>query len=300
MIMENLRSYLRYVEYRQGMSENGSGGEQHHRTPYRDKAAAEGTGDDGVGRTQPIGGGHCGLNDVCTPDPGPAGGGGDGGGSSENKDEYDPVTQTHTTQENILHSAVFIGRKMKQNALLHFYHGGGGYVLNQAAVSILYDLFTNFPDECLNHVHTSMEDVMNARCLLHAGIHVDDVLDPVSGKHIFHPFSPMDAFNLPDTGSNTSNSSNNSTTSSSSSSSSCTAPYDDENLSGGDDNNCVQKNHNARGPSRWWDELISQLASHLHGTECCSDYSISFQNLLPDHMYCLYDKLYGRNGDGAQ
>lgn len=134
---------------------------------------------------------------------------------------------------------IFIGRKMQQNKLLWFYHGGSGYVMNRAAVRILVDLFERRPAECLTNVHTSMEDVMTARCLLHGGISTFDVKDPVNGKHIFHPHTPAEAYH----------------------------------------------------PTN--EELRAQVASFQEGEECCSEHSVSFQDLLPVQMQCLHYKLYG-------
>jgi hypothetical protein len=94
---------------------------------------------------------------------------------------------------------IFVGRKMHQNALLQFYHGGSGYVMNRAAVAALHYLFATQPEACLTRAYTSMEDVMTARCLMHAGVSTFDAKDPVSGRHIFHPHRPGEAY-LPKNG----------------------------------------------------------------------------------------------------
>lgn len=135
---------------------------------------------------------------------------------------------------------IFVGRKMQQNALLRFYHGGSGYVMNRAAVSLLNHLFVTLPDACLTHVHTSMEDVMTARCLMHGGVHTFDAKDPVSGRHIFHPHRPDEAFQ--------------------------------------------PRNK----------EFMQQVHSYETGEGCCSVYSASFQDMMPEQMQCLHHRVMTR------
>lgn len=64
---------------------------------------------------------------------------------------------------------LYIGREMKQNAILRFNTGGAGYVLNRAAVATLYRPFmagiTDEEDICLTQLRVYYEDVMIASCL---------------------------------------------------------------------------------------------------------------------------------------
>jgi hypothetical protein len=64
---------------------------------------------------------------------------------------------------------VYIGREMKQNALIKFNTGGAGYVLNRAAVATLHHPFMAGAkleeDICLTQLRVYYEDVMIAACL---------------------------------------------------------------------------------------------------------------------------------------
>ena len=90
---------------------------------------------------------------------------------------------------------VYFGRKMRQNAFLYFNAGGAGYVLNAAAVRILYELIATdtYGIRCLPDLATPMEDVMIGFCLRQAGIKPINMQDEL-GREMFHPVTPAEAF----------------------------------------------------------------------------------------------------------
>jgi glycoprotein-N-acetylgalactosamine 3-beta-galactosyltransferase len=84
---------------------------------------------------------------------------------------------------------LYIGRPLNQNSYLEYNSGGAGYVLNAAAVALLYHSITS--EECLADISSSMEDVLVAQCLLQSDVHiVYDTRSQYDGLQIFHPQSP--------------------------------------------------------------------------------------------------------------
>ena len=93
------------------------------------------------------------------------------------KDGADPKTKEY-----------FVGRRFAPGGRDPFNSGGAGYTLSQAT---LRKFLANMDDaqHCSANAHTSMEDVMIARCLTHLGIHYTDTRD-ANGRERFHPFAP--------------------------------------------------------------------------------------------------------------
>jgi glycoprotein-N-acetylgalactosamine 3-beta-galactosyltransferase len=82
----------------------------------------------------------------------------------------------------------FVGRRFNSGGHDYFNSGGAGYALSQAT---LRNFFAAMDDaqHCSAGTHTSMEDVMIARCLNYLGIHFTDTRD-AKGRERFHPFAP--------------------------------------------------------------------------------------------------------------
>eukprot|EP01082_Thalassiosira_pseudonana_P001289 g1573.t1 g1573 contig10:2367169-2368815(-) len=94
------------------------------------------------------------------------------------KDGTDPKTKEY-----------FVGRRFNSGGTNGYFNSGGaGYSLSQAT---LRKFFANIEDaqHCSAKSHTSMEDVMIARCLSYLGIHFTDTRD-ARGRERFHPFAP--------------------------------------------------------------------------------------------------------------
>ena len=195
---------------------------------------------------------------------------------------------------------LYMGRPGKQNSFLSFHMGGAGYILNDIALKRLVQVDL---EKCFIHTRSSMEDLFVSNCLRHAGVDMtspdetwfadpevkreandhlqngvsnnnnpensirkEDNLDNNSkiefkGKSIFHPFSLMDAYN------------------------------------GSDENILIRMVDHASldGSS---DGSSDGNRRHSNGSDCCSPYSISFQDVFNDkHMYCLHQLIHTSRRD---
>ena len=86
---------------------------------------------------------------------------------------------------------VYLGRPFAHNLFMRYQSGGAGYLINARALKLLAGVIE--ADECMPGIHTSMEDVLIAQCLMHLGISVIDSHDGW-GRELFHPVSPSLAF----------------------------------------------------------------------------------------------------------
>jgi len=93
------------------------------------------------------------------------------------KDGADPTTHEY-----------FVGRRFNSGGHDYFNSGGAGYTLSQATLRTFLAAMDD-TQHCSAKGHTSMEDVMIARCLKHLGIRFTDTRD-AAGRERFHPFAP--------------------------------------------------------------------------------------------------------------
>ncbi|KAL7549258.1 hypothetical protein ACHAWF_012522 [Thalassiosira exigua] len=97
--------------------------------------------------------------------------------SLTHKDGSDPKTKEY-----------FVGRRFNSGGNDYFNSGGAGYALSQETLR-KYMTVKDDARHCFAKTHTSMEDVMIARCLRHLGISFTDTRD-AKGRERFHPFAP--------------------------------------------------------------------------------------------------------------
>ncbi|KAL7529918.1 hypothetical protein ACHAXR_005802 [Thalassiosira sp. AJA248-18] len=82
----------------------------------------------------------------------------------------------------------FVGRRFNSGGNDYFNSGGAGYSLSQATLRKFLAAMDD-ARHCSAGAHTSMEDVMIARCLSYLGIQFTDTRD-AKGRERFHPFAP--------------------------------------------------------------------------------------------------------------
>ena len=93
------------------------------------------------------------------------------------KDGVDPGTHEY-----------FVGRRFNPGGKQYFNSGGAGYSLSRATLRKFLGAMDD-ARHCAAKGHTSMEDVMIAKCLGHLGIRFTDTRD-ARGRERFHPFAP--------------------------------------------------------------------------------------------------------------
>lgn len=102
----------------------------------------------------------------------------------------DAKTKDNTKHELNADNKYYLGRRFRQGVNgQYFYSGGAGYTLSRGALREFFDVGLEHPS-CNVKTHTSMEDVMIAKCLLDTlGMKFVDTRDEL-GRERYHPFSP--------------------------------------------------------------------------------------------------------------
>ena len=185
---------------------------------------------------------------------------------------------------------LYMGRPGKQNSYLNFQMGGAGYILNNVALKRLVQVNL---DKCFIHTRSSMEDLFLSNCLKHAGVEMTspdeswyDLIEDVDKDTEIDDNYKNDINNQKQKEkeeqkySNTDNSSTIEFRGKS-----IFHPFSLEDAYNGSDANILIR----------MVEQVSHTRDKIqnNGSDCCSPYSITFQDVFNDkHMYCVHQLIH--------